>query len=79
MYGPTGAGVAEHLDWEVNAQGGKAGTLMDRIDIVTGTLGKAYGNVGGYIAASASLVDMIRSYAPGFIFVRFPSILLLLL
>ncbi|SGY15293.1 BQ5605_C013g07316 [Microbotryum silenes-dioicae] len=68
MYGPRGAGVAEHLDFEANKNGGKIGSAMDRIDIVTGTLGKAYGVVGGYIAASTKLVDMIRSYAPGFIF-----------
>ncbi|GAA5903645.1 hypothetical protein JCM5296_001377 [Sporobolomyces johnsonii] len=68
MYGPTGAGVAEHLEFEVNAMGGKKGSIVDRIDIITGTLGKAYGVVGGYIAGSAKFVDMIRSYAPGFIF-----------
>lgn len=70
MYGPRGAGVAEHLDWEAHAQTSERvpNSVMDKVDIVTGTLGKAYGVVGGYIAASANLVDMIRSYAPGFIF-----------
>ncbi|GAA5895501.1 5-aminolevulinate synthase [Sporobolomyces salmoneus] len=68
MYGPTGAGVAEHLDFEVNAKGGVQGSVMDRVDIITGTLGKAYGVVGGYIAGSEKFVDMVRSYAPGFIF-----------
>lgn len=68
MYGPHGAGVAEHLDWQAHVQGNPRGTIMDRIDIITGTLGKAYGCVGGYIAGSAKLVDMIRSLAPGFIF-----------
>ena len=47
MYGPKGAGVAEHLDFEAHASGRPSGTIMDRIDIITGTLGKAYGNVGG--------------------------------
>ncbi|MCW1955626.1 MAG: 5-aminolevulinate synthase [Roseobacter sp.] len=56
MYGPRGAGVAEQ-------QG-----LMDRIDIINGTLAKAYGVMGGYIAASDKMCDAIRSYAPGFIF-----------
>ncbi|KAF2811064.1 5-aminolevulinate synthase-like protein [Mytilinidion resinicola] len=68
MYGPTGAGVAEHLDYEAHAAGRPRGTVMDRVDIITGTLGKAYGCVGGYIAGSAKLVDTIRSLAPGFIF-----------
>ncbi|KAI7560186.1 5-aminolevulinate synthase [Hortaea werneckii] len=69
MYGPGGAGVAEHLDYETYANGrNPRGTVQDRIDIITGTLGKAYGCVGGYIAGSAKMVDTIRSLAPGFIF-----------
>ncbi|KAH8176222.1 aminotransferase class I and II domain-containing protein [Sarocladium implicatum] len=68
MYGPHGAGVAEHLDFEAHKEGMPRGTVMDRVDIFTGTLGKAYGCVGGYIAGSAKLVDMVRSLAPGFIF-----------
>ena len=73
MYGPNGAGVAEHLDFESHhASRGSSEpvprSVMDRIDIITGTLGKAYGIVGGYIAASSELVDVVRSYAPGFIF-----------
>ena len=68
MYGPHGAGVAEHLDYEAHLAGKPKGTIMDRIDIITGTLGKAYGCVGGYIAGSSKFVDAIRSLAPGFIF-----------
>jgi 5-aminolevulinate synthase len=56
MYGPRGAGVA--------ARDG----AMGRIDIVEGTLAKAYGCMGGYIAAKSDIIDCIRSYAPGFIF-----------
>ncbi|KAJ1827242.1 mitochondrial 5-aminolevulinate synthase [Coemansia sp. RSA 2599] len=72
MYGPHGAGVAEHYDYEASLRAAPGeripGSVLDQVDIVTGTLGKAFGIVGGYIAASSSLVDMVRSYAPGFIF-----------
>lgn len=73
MYGPHGAGVAEHLDFETHATGaplkeGRKADVMSRIDIFTGTLGKAYGCVGGYIAGSKNFIDWVRSYAPGFIF-----------
>lgn len=56
LYGKNGAGLAGQLGYE------------DKIDIIQGTFGKAYGGIGGYVAGSSIVIDAIRSYAPGFIF-----------
>jgi 5-aminolevulinate synthase len=56
LYGSEGRGIANELN------------ISDEIDIINGTLSKAFGQMGGYVAASADIIDFIRSFAPGFIF-----------
>ena len=56
LYGPEGRGIAAELD------------VVDDIDIINGTLSKAFGQMGGYVAANNDIIDFIRSFAPGFIF-----------
>jgi 5-aminolevulinate synthase len=56
LYGPEGRGIAAELN------------VSDEIDIINGTLSKAFGQMGGYITANKDIIDFIRSFAPGFIF-----------
>ncbi|KAK6835349.1 hypothetical protein P875_00021986 [Aspergillus parasiticus SU-1] len=69
LYGPRGAGIAEHLDFSAHRSGRSTGrTTMERVDVISGSVSKGLGTMGGYIASSAGLIDLVRSVARAFIF-----------
>ena len=73
LYGPHGAGIAEHLDFEAHVSGQAKDTVLHGIDIISGALGKGFGTMGGYITGPESFIDMVRSLSRGFIFTTAPA------